>query len=130
MIGCIGTSATVSLNYKPYSAIADLHPFQFNAAHALGFSFSTSLILATDLNTGTITSNHYEVFLSLLKSPWTADSPELDPILSRLDTPRELNYQFSSVSSLSLVSTMFSSILICTQLISATHRVAFTTLAI
>jgi hypothetical protein len=30
---------------------------------------------------GTITSNHYEVFLSFLaQSPWTADPPELDPI--------------------------------------------------
>jgi hypothetical protein len=36
MIGFIGTSVTMSLNYKPYSAIADLHTFQFTAAHALG----------------------------------------------------------------------------------------------
>jgi hypothetical protein len=65
---------TISLNYKPYSAIADLHTFQFTAAHALRFSVSTSRILATDLNTGTITSNHFEVFLSfLLRSPWNAD---------------------------------------------------------
>jgi hypothetical protein len=29
----------------------------------------------------TITSNHYEVFLPfLIKSPWNADPPELDPI--------------------------------------------------
>jgi hypothetical protein len=33
-------------------------------------------------NTGAIASNHYEVFLSfLLHSPWTANSPELNPIL-------------------------------------------------
>jgi hypothetical protein len=52
---------------------------------ALGLSVSTSRILATDLNTGTITSNPDEVFLSfLLQSPWTADSPQLDPILSLL----------------------------------------------
>jgi hypothetical protein len=37
--------------------------------------------LATDLNTGTISSNHNEVFLPfLVQSPWTADSPERDPI--------------------------------------------------
>jgi hypothetical protein len=49
--------------YKPYSAIADLHTFQFTVAHALGFLVSTSRLLASDLNTETSTSNHYEVFL-------------------------------------------------------------------
>jgi hypothetical protein len=68
--------------YSQYSATADLHNLQFTVAHALGFSGSTSRILVTDLNTETITSNHYEVFLPfLVQSPWTADSPELDPIL-------------------------------------------------
>jgi hypothetical protein len=57
---------TISLNYNQYSAIADLHNFQFTVAHALGFSVSTSRILATDFNTGTITSNHNGVFLSFL----------------------------------------------------------------
>jgi hypothetical protein len=52
--------------YKPYSAIADLHTFKFHAAHALGFSVSTSRCLVADLNIKTITSNHYEVFLSFL----------------------------------------------------------------
>jgi hypothetical protein len=33
------------------SAIADLHTFQFTAAHALGFSVFTSRLLATDLST-------------------------------------------------------------------------------
>jgi hypothetical protein len=66
---------TISLNYNQYSAIAVLHTFQFTVAHALEFLVSTSRILATDINTGTITSNHYEIFLSfLLQSPWTADS--------------------------------------------------------
>jgi hypothetical protein len=38
----------------------------------------TSCLLATYLHTGTITSNHYEVFSPfLLHSPWTADSPIL-----------------------------------------------------
>jgi hypothetical protein len=52
-----------------------LHTSQFTAAHALGFSVSTNHILATDLNTDTITSNHYEVFLLfLIQSSWTVDS--------------------------------------------------------
>jgi hypothetical protein len=54
--------------YKQYSAIADLHTLQFTVAHALGFSVSTSRILATGLNTGTITSNHYEILLFLIQS--------------------------------------------------------------
>jgi hypothetical protein len=36
-------------DYRQYSAIADLHAFQFNIANALGFSVFTSRILATDL---------------------------------------------------------------------------------
>jgi hypothetical protein len=46
-----------------YSAIADLHAFQFTVAHALEFSVSTSRLLATDLSTEISTSNQYEVFL-------------------------------------------------------------------
>jgi hypothetical protein len=62
MIGFIDPSLyNLSLNYNQYSATADLHAFKFTVAHALGYSVSTSRILATDLNTGTITSNHYEV---------------------------------------------------------------------
>jgi hypothetical protein len=38
------------------------HCLQFTLAHALGFSVPTSRLLATDLNTDTITSNTYEVF--------------------------------------------------------------------
>jgi hypothetical protein len=45
-----------------YSAIVDLLIFQFTVAHELGFSVSTSRLLATDLNTEISTSNHYEVF--------------------------------------------------------------------
>jgi hypothetical protein len=82
MIGFIDTFLVQSLlitnkttrTYKPYSAIADLHTFQFIAAQALGFSVSTSRRFVADLNTGFITWNHYEVFLSfLLRSPWTAN---------------------------------------------------------
>jgi hypothetical protein len=53
------------------SAIAGLHNFQSNVAHALTLSFLTSRLLATDLNTETSTSNHYEVFLLFrLHSLW------------------------------------------------------------
>jgi hypothetical protein len=71
MIGFISTSVTNSLNHTYYSAIADLHNLQFPVAQALGFSVFTSRLLATDLNTETSTSNHYEVFFPfLVQSPW------------------------------------------------------------
>jgi hypothetical protein len=71
MIGFISASVTRSLNHTYYSAIADLHNLQFTVAHALGLSVSTSCLLATDLNTETSTSNHYEVFLPfLVQLPW------------------------------------------------------------
>jgi hypothetical protein len=38
-----------------YSPVAILHTFQFNVAHALGFSLSTSPLLVKDLDTGVIT---------------------------------------------------------------------------
>jgi hypothetical protein len=46
---------TISLNYNQYSTIADIHTFQPTVAQALVVSVSTSRLLATDLNTGTIT---------------------------------------------------------------------------
>jgi hypothetical protein len=71
MIGFINTLVTNSLNHTYYSANAELHDLQCNVAHALGFSVSTSRLLATDLNTETNTSNHYEVLLPfLVESPW------------------------------------------------------------
>jgi hypothetical protein len=48
MIGFINTSVTSYLNYHQYSAIADLHTSQSTVAHALGFSVSTSRLLAMD----------------------------------------------------------------------------------
>jgi hypothetical protein len=78
----IGTWVAISLNYKLYNAIAILHTFQFTAAHALGFSVSTSRCLVADLNIGTIASSHYEVFLPFLG---TADS--LNSVLQRFDSP-------------------------------------------
>jgi hypothetical protein len=81
MIGFIGASLQLHLLNNQYSAIADLHTFQFIVAHALGSSVSTSRLLTTDLITGNISSDHYDVFASFLpQPPWTADSPELDPI--------------------------------------------------
>jgi hypothetical protein len=98
MIGFIGTSVTISLNYKPYRAIADLHSFQFTVEHALGFFVFTCRLLATDI-IETSTSNHYEVLLSfLLQSPWNADL-----ILS--------------------IQSLYCAVLICIELMSATHRV-------
>jgi hypothetical protein len=68
MTGFISTSAAISLNYNQYSAITDLHNLQFTIAHALGFSVFTSRLLATDLNTETSVSDHYEVLLFRLQS--------------------------------------------------------------
>jgi hypothetical protein len=53
-----------------YRANADLHTFQ-SQLHTLGFPVFTTRLLATDLNTETSTSNHYEVFLPFcLQSLW------------------------------------------------------------
>jgi uncharacterized membrane protein YcfT len=69
MIGFI----TTSLDYSQYSNIVDLHTLQFTVAHALGVSLFTSRLLATDLNTETSTSKHYEVFLPLVvQSLWNS----------------------------------------------------------
>jgi hypothetical protein len=56
-------SYTFSLTYNKYSATADLHNLQFIVVHTLGFTVSTIHLLATDLNTETNASNHYEAFL-------------------------------------------------------------------
>jgi hypothetical protein len=45
----------ITPKYRQYSAIADLHTLHFTVAHALGFPVFTSRLLATDLNTETIT---------------------------------------------------------------------------
>jgi hypothetical protein len=85
MIRFISISSTVSFNYTQYSAIADLYNLQFTVAQALGFSVFTSRVLATDLNTETRSSNHYEVFLPfLVLPPWnlgTQLKTLLDPAL-------------------------------------------------
>jgi hypothetical protein len=66
---------TVSLNYKQYSPIADLHTLQFTVAHAIGFLVSISRILATDLNTGTITSSRYLRYCHLLPTGHSTGTP-------------------------------------------------------
>jgi hypothetical protein len=55
--------------------------FQFTVAHAVGFPVFTSRLLATDLNTETITSNHYEVFLAfLIQSFWNLETQLKTPL--------------------------------------------------
>jgi hypothetical protein len=54
MIGFIGTSVTISLNYNQQNAIADLH--------FIIHCYTHTSHLVTDFNTETITSNRYEVF--------------------------------------------------------------------
>jgi hypothetical protein len=70
MTGFISTLVTTTLNYSQYSAIADLHKLHSTVAHALGFSVSTSRLLATDLNTETNTSDlsRYHCTIAFIKS--------------------------------------------------------------
>jgi hypothetical protein len=68
MTGFISTLVTISLNYREYSAIADLHTFQSTVAYALGFSVYTCRLLATDLNTETSASDHYGSLLAISSS--------------------------------------------------------------
>jgi hypothetical protein len=49
MTGFIGTLVTISLNYKYYSAIADLHTLQVTVTHALSLSVFISRLLVTEL---------------------------------------------------------------------------------
>jgi hypothetical protein len=55
MIGFINSLVTHTLNYtlihRQYSAITDLQTLQFTVPHALGFSVSTSRLLATEVTT-------------------------------------------------------------------------------
>jgi hypothetical protein len=55
-------SLLITLNYN---AIAIPRTLQSTVAHALGFSVSTSRLLATGLNREISTSTHYQVFLLL-----------------------------------------------------------------
>jgi hypothetical protein len=96
-IGFISTSVTSSLNHTYYSTIADLHNLHFTVTHALQSSVSTSRLLATDLNTETITSNHYEVFLPfLVQSPWNLET-QLKTLLGCSKPKSKLCYDRRSV---------------------------------
>jgi hypothetical protein len=97
-------SVALALKTLKYRAIADLHTFQFTAAHALGFSVFTSRLLATDFNMETSTSNHYEVFLLFrFRSVWnfgTKNSSGLTPpAYDRLVTALELTLSKSKSKS-------------------------------
>jgi hypothetical protein len=96
---------TITFSYNQYSAIADLHTFQFTVAHALGFS-SPLDVFWQRLSTQEL-SLQYEFILSfVLQSYWTADSRELDPVL-QFQSPWFLTLYssvlFSSQMSLSLI---------------------------
>jgi hypothetical protein len=56
------------LDYRQYSAIADLHTSQFTVTHTLGFSVFASRILATDLPVSLSLQTIHEVFLSQTNS--------------------------------------------------------------
>jgi hypothetical protein len=58
-------SLVITLKYRQYSAISRLHNLQFTIAHTLGFSLSTSHLLATDLNTETITVLHSKYYTQI-----------------------------------------------------------------
>jgi hypothetical protein len=59
---CYTHSLLITIKYMQYSTVTDLHTFQFTIRHALGFSVSTSCLLAADLNTETITSDQYQYY--------------------------------------------------------------------
>jgi hypothetical protein len=79
-------------DYRHYSAIAILHTLQFTVTHALGFSFFTSRILATNLSQSRCHLNSHMKsslqrlipFLPFLLNHLRLPSPERDPILFRL----------------------------------------------
>jgi hypothetical protein len=74
MIGFINTSFESLLITINYSAIANIPISQITRTH---YPFPGNGFI-----TGTITSNHNEIFLPfLIQSPWNANPPELDPIL-------------------------------------------------
>jgi hypothetical protein len=76
MIGFIDPSLQLHLftiNTTRTYKLSLIYTLSSSPLHTLGFSVSTSRLVATDLNTGTITSYYYKVFLSfLLQSLWNA----------------------------------------------------------
>jgi hypothetical protein len=80
MIGFIAPYTVTARDYRQYSAIADLHTFQFTVTHPLGFSVFTSRILATDL------SQSHCHFKSHMKS--SLQSSSLLAIILQLPIPK------------------------------------------
>jgi hypothetical protein len=75
MIGFISTLVRSSFNHIEIERYRWFTHFPVTVAHALGFSVFISRLLATDLNTETGTSNHYEVFLLFrLQSFWNLET--------------------------------------------------------
>jgi hypothetical protein len=65
MIGFIAPYIFTTWDYRQYSALAILHTFQFTVEHTQGFSVITSLILATDFITVSLSLQiTYEVFFA------------------------------------------------------------------
>jgi hypothetical protein len=58
MVGFINLLYTQLRTTSNYSVTADLHTLQFTVIHTLGFSVFTSRILATDLNTVSLSLQH------------------------------------------------------------------------
>jgi hypothetical protein len=63
--------------HRRYSAIADLHTFQFTVAHTLGFSVSISRLLATDLHTETSTQIATIITPEIFQSHFTSSQADL-----------------------------------------------------
>jgi hypothetical protein len=55
-------SLIITLKHRQYSAMSSLHQLQFTFAHALGFSCSTSRLLATDADAQTVNSLTLRIF--------------------------------------------------------------------
>jgi hypothetical protein len=81
LIGFISTLVTLSLlitlKYRHYSAIADLHTLHSTVAHALGFSISTSRLLATALSTETSTEITRSITHKIFQSHFTSSQANL-----------------------------------------------------
>jgi hypothetical protein len=96
-----------ALDYRQYSAVAILHPFQFTVTHALGFSVFTSRILATDFVAVSLSlqithevffsqPNSFHAIIQQLPNQFDSIAPELISLqagISKLDSTRLLSCQ-------------------------------------
>jgi hypothetical protein len=84
-----------SRDYRQYSAVANLHTFQFTVTHALGFSVFTSRILATDLSQSQFQITH-EAFFSQPNSlycPYSATANSEDSTPNNSSAPKLISRQ-------------------------------------